>query len=211
MRRYNSKQPQKKSFIVACIVIVIAIILSTIINISLRPIIFDMAQQYAYNAVYDLINDTVSELFNDGSFDYSQFAKLSYNDLGYVTSVGYDYAQVNLLKLRCSELLTSKLTKLKAAKISVPLGTTLPDLNTQGRGLKIKLKITQASVPDIHIVSVFEECGINQTKHEIKLVISVDAMLYIASESCELNCTQEYILAQTIIVGDIPDGYVVVQ
>lgn len=210
MRRYNNKKPQKKRFIVACIVIVIAIILSIIINISLRPIIFDMAQQYASYAVYDLINDAVSELIKETDFDYNRFAKLTYNDSGYVTSVGYDYAQANYLSLSCSKLLVNKLSKLKAAKISVPLGSTLPDLNTQGRGLKIKLKITQASVPDIHIVSTFEECGINQTRHEIRLIISIDAGLYIAPQKCDFNCTQEYILAQTIIVGEIPSGYVVV-
>lgn len=211
MKRYSKNNRQKKSFLIACIVIVILIILSIIINISLRPIIFDMAKQYASYAVYDLINETVTELLENGDFDYSNFAVLTYNDDGYVTSVGYDHGQTNLLKLNCSDLLVRKLAKLKSAKFTVPIGTTIPDLNTQSKGINIRLKITQASVPSVHIVSSFEECGINQTKHEIRLVIGVDAELYIAPEKYAFSCSQEYILAQTIIVGEIPNSYVVVQ
>ncbi len=210
MRRYPKNSDNRRSFLITCILIIVLIILSVIVNISLRPIIFDMAEQAGKYAVYETINDTVAQLFSDREIDYSGFVKLVYNDGGYVSAVEYNYNAVNRLKMECSESLIHNLSELKSSKVKVPIGSIFGDINGQGRGPKLKFKISQASVPDVDIVSVFEACGINQTKHEIRLIIGASAQIYIPPEMASFSCKQEYILASTIIVGNIPEGYAVI-
>lgn len=211
MRRYPKKSNSSRNTIIALIVVILAVLLSIIINIALRPIVFDMANQAGKYAVYEAINETVTDIFSEKNIPYSQLANLIYNDLGYVSAVEYNYSSVNSIKIQCAKQLTSSLDKLRASKISVPIGSLFGDINTQGRGLKLRFRFAQKSVPDVHIVSIFESAGINQTKHEIRLIVSVDAEVYIPPEKSQFTCKQEYILASTIIVGDIPSGYAAIK
>ena len=208
MRRYAKKNKANREFFLLCLVFSVLIAVTLIINFSLRPVISDMACQFGRQNVSLVINDTVFDVLESDNFDYSSFVKLKYNSMGFVTSVEYDYKTINKLKLNCEQLLLDNLAKLGNTKVKIPLGSLFGDLNASGRGPSIKLKISQASVPEINIISTFESIGINQSRHEIRLVISTSAQLYLPPQKSELSLTQEYVLAQTIIVGDIPQGYV---
>lgn len=208
MRRYAKKSRANREFFLLCLVFSVLIAVTLIINFSLRPVISDMACQFGRQNVSLVINDTVFDVLESDNFDYNSFVKLKYNSMGFVTSVEYDYKTINKLKLNCEQLLLDNLAKLGNTKVKIPLGSLLGDLNTSGRGPSIKLKISQASVPEINIISTFESIGINQSRHEIRLVISTSAQLYLPPQKSEFSLTQEYVLAQTIIVGDIPQGYV---
>lgn len=208
MRRYAKKSRANREFFLLCLVFSVLIAVTLIINFSLRPVISDMACQVGRQNVSLMINDTVFDVLESDNFNYSSFVKLKYNSMGFVTSVEYDYKTINKLKLNCEQLLLDNLAKLGNTKVKIPLGSLFGDLNTSGRGPSIKLKISQASVPEINIISTFESIGINQSRHEIRLVISTSAQLYLPPQKSEFSLTQEYVLAQTIIVGDIPQGYV---
>ena len=208
MRRYAKKSRANREFFLLCLVFSVLIAVTLIINFSLRPVISDMACQFGRQNVSLVINDTIFEVLESDNFDYSSFVKLKYNSMGFVTSVEYDYKTINKLKLNCEQLLLDNLAKLGNTKVKIPLGSLFGDLNASGRGPSIKLKISQASVPEINIISTFESIGINQSRHEIRLVISTSAQLYLPPQKSEFSLTQEYVLAQTIIVGDIPQGYV---
>lgn len=208
MRRYAKKSRANREFFLLCLVFSVLIAVTLIINFSLRPVISDMACQFGRQNVSLVINDTVFDVLESDNFDYSSFVKLKYNSMGFVTSVEYDYKTINKLKLNCEQLLLDNLAKLGNTKVKIPLGSLFGDLNASGRGPSIKLKISQASVPEINIISTFESIGINQSRHEIRLVISTSAQLYLPPQKSEFSLTQEYVLAQTIIVGDIPQGYV---
>lgn len=208
MRRYAKKSRANREFFLLCLVFSVLIAVTLIINFSLSPVISDMACQVGRQNVSLVINDTVFDVLESDNFDYSSFVKLKYNSMGFVTSVEYDYKTINKLKLNCEQLLLDNLAKLGNTKVKIPLGSLFGDLNTSGRGPSIKLKISQASVPEINIISTFESIGINQSRHEIRLVISTSAQLYLPPQKSEFSLTQEYVLAQTIIVGDIPQGYV---
>ncbi|MBQ8623519.1 MAG: hypothetical protein IJ424_03975 [Oscillospiraceae bacterium] len=179
-----------------------------LVNISLRPVISDMASQIGRQNISLLVNETVFEVLEQDFFDYSSFVKLKYNSMGFVTSVEYDYKTINRLKLNCQELLLNNFAKLGNTKVKIPFGSLLGDLNASGKGPSIKLRLSQSAVPEINIISTFESVGINQTRHEIRLVITAYAQLYLPPKMSDFSCTQEYVLAQTIIVGDIPQGYV---
>lgn len=208
MRRYAKKNRANREFFLLCLVFSVLIAVTLIINFSLRPVISDMACQFGRQNVSLVINDTIFEVLESDNFDYSSFVKLKYNSMGFVTSVEYDYKTINKLKLNCEQLLLDNLAKLGNTKVKIPLGSLFGDLNASGRGPSIKLKISQASVPEINIISTFESIGINQSRHEIRLAINTSAQLYLPPQKSEFSLTQEYVLAQTIIVGDIPQGYV---
>ncbi len=208
MRRYKLKTSENRKFFAICTFMCILIAISIIINILLRPVIFELASQAGKQNLSSVINSSVYEAIDKNKYDYDSFVNLRYNDQGSVTSVEYDYSTINKLKLDCSGILLDKLKSLGNTKLKIPFGSLIGDLNASGRGPNIRIKITQSSVPEINIISTFESVGINQTKHEIRLVICAYGQIYLPPEKSEFSFTQEFVLAQTIIVGDIPLGYV---
>ena len=83
-----------------------------------------------------------------------------------------------------SDALGQNLEKLKSSKIKIPLGSLTGDLNLSGRGP-----------------------GISTVKNEIIVTVTVDSEIYLPPDRAEFRCTQDFVIAQTIIVGDIPSGY----
>lgn len=208
MRRYRNRTRDNRHFFAICALICVLIFLSITVNLSLRPVISELAIQVGRQNISSIINSSVYQALGENEYNYDSFVSLKYNDDGYVTSVEYDYSAVNKLKIKCNEILLDKLKNLGNTKVKVPFGSLLGDLNASGRGPNIRIKIAQASVPQINLISTFESVGINQTKHEIRLVICAYGQIYLPPEKSEFSFTQEFVLAQTIIVGNIPSGYV---
>ncbi len=208
MRRYKFYASENRKFFALSTLICILIAISLAINFSLRPVIFEFASQIGKQNLSSAINSSVYEAIDKNKYDYDSFVKLRYNEKGSVTSVEYDYSTINKLKLECNQILLDKLKSLGNTKLKIPFGSLIGDLNASGRGPNIKIKVTQSSVPEINIFSTFESVGINQTKHEIRLVIRAYGQIYLPPKKSEFSFTQEFVLAQTIIVGDIPLGYV---
>lgn len=208
LRRYRNRTRDNRHFFAICALICVLIFLSITVNLSLRPVISELAIQVGRQNISSIINSSVYQALGENEYNYDSFVSLKYNDDGYVTSVEYDYSAVNKLKIKCNEILLDKLKNLGNTKVKVPFGSLLGDLNASGRGPNIRIKIAQASVPQINLISTFESVGINQTKHEIRLVICAYGQIYLPPEKSEFSFTQEFVLAQTIIVGNIPSGYV---
>lgn len=208
MRRYRNRTRDNRQFFAICALICVLIFLSITVNLSLRPVISELAIQVGRQNISSIINSSVYQALGENEYNYDSFVSLKYNDDGYVTSVEYDYSSINKLKIKCNEILLDKLKNLGNTKVKIPFGSLLGDLNASGRGPNIRIKIAQASVPQINLISTFESVGINQTKHEIRLVICAYGQIYLPPEKSEFSFTQEFVLAQTIIVGNIPSGYV---
>lgn len=221
MRRYRNnklklpvvKLPsvfEKQSFgryLLAAMLIISAVVTAATVNSSLKPIIMKMAQQYGAVAVSNSVNSAVNDVFENASIGYSDIVKLNYSSQGFVTSVEYDTGSVNKLRSLISDRLSSDLAKLKASRIKIPIGSLSNDISLSGKGPSLKVRIVQSSVPEIAIISDFESVGINTVKHDIILRITVKSEIYLPPRREEFSFTQEYVIAQTIIVGNIPSGY----
>ncbi len=207
MRRYHRNSKEYKGFFVIAFVVICLIIITVIINLSLRPIVSDMALIRADAEISEVIIQTVNEVLDDSSFKYSDVVSLKYNSQGFVTSVKYDYENINALKLNCQQKLLDKIEKLGNTKLRIPFGSVFSELYSSGKGPCLRIKLSAASVPKIDVVSNFNTIGINQSVHEIRLIICAKTQIYLPPNVYENTSKQEFILAQTIIVGDIPEGY----
>ena len=188
----------------AALLFILAVIFEISLNISLKPVICELAESYGAPAVVEIINDSVSEFFEDNRIGYSDLARLRYNQSGFVTSIEYDSFEINRMKTACLEKLQKDLSALRSAKIKIPLGSLFNDIGASGRGPRIGVKITESAIADIEVLSTFESVGINQSRHEIRMRVSADVSAYLPPQSAKFTVSQEYVLAQTVIVGNVP-------
>ena len=54
----------------------------------------------------------------------------------------------------------------------------------------------------------FESTGINQTRHRIYIIVTTDIKLIVPLVSEEIRVTTNIPIAETIIIGDVPEQFV---
>lgn len=211
LRRYQSRFDLKRRgdrrFLAICIVLAVTIFAQVLANRKLKPITFELAKSYGSSAVLEIINDSVSEFFDGDDIGYSDLVRLKYNSSGFVTSIEYDSAEINRLKIGCLGVLNKNLSKLRSSKVPIPLGSLFGDVSLSGRGPRIKFRVSESAVPDVEVMSTFESVGMNQSRHEIRIRVTALVTVFMPPSSSDFTVTQDYVLAQTVIVGDVPAGY----
>ncbi|HIV11308.1 MAG TPA: hypothetical protein IAD28_06430 [Candidatus Faeciplasma avium] len=191
------------------VIFLLSLLLAAVIllNRTLGPVVMSMARQYGSLAVSRTVSEAVSSVFELEALEYSELVSLSYSESGMVTSAQYNTSRINRLRTTVSEELIKALEGLRASKIKLPLGSITGELLSSGKGPGIRLRIAQASYPKIELFSSFESAGINIVKNEIILRITIDSVLYLPPAKESFSLTQDFVIAQTIIVGSIPEGY----
>ncbi len=204
-RRHRTKRDNNTGAIAMLILLLVVILI--FINSALKPVIMNMAESYGKMSVAKAIDEAVKELFENEDVGYSDLVKLTFSNSGFVTAVEYNSAEINRIKLALSRSLVSSLDKLKASKIKVPIGSVTGNAYLSGRGMSLRLRIMQSSVPVIEVISSFESEGINTVLHRIIIRITVETEAYLPPRTARFTLMQDFVIAQTIIVGNIPSGY----
>ena len=141
------------------------------------------------------------------SLEYSRFITLERDNDGSVVAIVTDMAQVNML---ASELLNSVVIASEQGELDleIPLGNLLGSGFLLGRGPDIPVKVTMLTSSSTRFRNQLTEAGINQTKHQLLLELMVDVDVLLPWEIMSTQITTEVLVAETIIVGHVPDTYV---
>ena len=126
---------------------------------------------------------------------------------GIVSSIRADTVEINLLQAKLNQAVTSSLQQLGESEIGVPLGTILGLQVLAGRGPTIHFKIIPVSFVESEIVNKLESSGINQTQHQIFIHMKVNMSAIIPGYSTTTTVENDVCIAETLIVGLVPDKY----
>ena len=136
--------------------------------------------------------------------EYIHFEK---DSAGAVTAIVTDTAQVNIL---CSELLHALIDASAGDDLTVriPLGNLLGVSMLLGKGPRIPMKLTMLTSSRVSFRNALSDAGINQTKHQLLLEVEVDANVLLPWEIRSTRVKSEVLVAETIVIGHVPDTYV---
>lgn len=76
-----------------------------------------------------------------------------------------------------------------------------------GRGPGVKIRISSIGNIETDLESEFTSQGINQTLHRIYVDVSCNVKVLTPFKDIERNITNKVLLAENVIVGNIPDTY----
>jgi len=142
---------------------------------------------------------SVSSLYQDKSF-----VIVGYNNDGVVTSVETDTIEVNRFASILSESIQKEIKKREYEKIKVPLGSVTGRKLLSSFGFSIPYRIIPGGKVSVTPQSVFQDAGINQTVHKLKMNVSVKVKVLFPFISMEEKIDREIIISETVIVGDVP-------
>ncbi len=177
-------------------------------SIQLRPVVEGVAAYQTRVFAAKTINDAVlTELAREG-VDYGDMVLLSYNSSGNISSIQSNMMEINRLKAQVTKTVLETLEGMGSTSIQVPIGTLLGNEVTSGRGPMVEIKVYPTGYVQTDIFSQFTSAGINQTNHQILLGTSVQMMAVIPGYRIKCESSTSFVIAQTVIVGNIPDAYV---
>lgn len=197
---------------------VIIIILLMIFNISFwitfknveknfKPTVTALATSYSGTYTTSIINQSVKET-TDKKINYSDLCHINKNDKGEIISITTNTSAINSIKLKLSDKIIENLRKKDSQNLGIPIGNLTKTYIFSGRGPKIPIKVLTASSPKIVVESKFESAGINQTKHKISLVTTVQIQIVLPYETLTTSVSSESLICDTIIIGNVPNVYV---
>lgn len=198
---------RKTSFWILLVLLVFLLIVAYACY-QLRPLTESLTIARVDNTISRIINLAIAEEIENGEIDYDRMVYLEKDTAGNITALKTNMAEMNRLKTNILSLLDDRIYDISIDDISIPIGSLLfPDL-FYGRGPKLPVRIISCSTSSAEFRNLFSEAGINQTLHQIALDVTVTISVMLPTGSLDVDVASEVIVAETVIVGTVPDRYV---
>ena len=201
---------RKMRFRIAAILILSLICVTAFITIAavlLRPRIILITQNYAKNEVSRVVDRQVQKVMLEKFFSYDEITHITRDNSGRVTSVTSNSTLINRFTNNLDIAIGNELEKNAAITNKIHLSSLLGSEFFAGTGPKIPIRFSPVSVTSTYVTHSFEEAGINQTLHTINLSVKVDMAIIMPFAHSVVKVTSRMPIAQTLIVGVVPDGY----
>ena len=158
-----------------------------------------MATEYLNEAVRDIMG---------GQATYEDMITVRTDAQGRVTMLQANAVRMNELAAYTALQAQARLESAEAQSVSIPLGAALGIPFLSGLGPRIQVRIVPVSAVSAAFSTEFESAGINQTRHKIYLSLHTTVRLVIPSGARQVSLGGQMLIAESIIVGEVPQSYV---
>ena len=197
---------QKRTFLaIAFALALFALVL--VAAMHLKPILTSLATARVSNTVNGIVTAAVNETIYSGDVDYDSLISFEKDNEGHITAVKSNMAEFNRLQSAIIADILEKLSEVTTRELSIPLGTLTGTPLLAGRGPLISVRMQSVGSSSAHFENAFTSAGINQTKHQIYLVVDVYVSILLPGFSTMTKVSNTYAVAETVIVGLVPENY----
>ena len=152
------------------------------------------------------VNTAVTQVLQEGNYQAEDFIQLEKNSAGEVTAVRSNMTQINSLSAILLERVIG-LTENRTINVSIPAGNLTGVSLLMGRGPGIPVEILVLTSSHVEFKNNIVTAGINQTKHQISLlvIVDIDVLIPWGTESTQV-CT-EVLISDTVLLGQVPQTF----
>ena len=189
----------------------ILLALAAAVFMLLRGQYYDVAASLArtqvMNVTSDLINDAIARQIEAGEINYDRMVYFEKDLDGRITALKTNMSLVNRLKTDTLNRINDEILALDSDQIGIPMGSLiLPEL-LAGKGPRINVRVLSIRNSEADFESHFSEAGINQTLHQLTMVVRVDVAVLVLGKTETFTVQSEVVVAETVIVGTVPETY----
>lgn len=172
-----------------------------------REIMAELAQTQVKNSTSDLTNDAIAQQIADGVIQYDRIVYFEKDLDGRITALKTNIGEINRLKTDILNIINGEILALDTADIGVPLGSLFLPEFFSGKGPAIPVHILAIRNSDATFTSHFSQAGINQTLHQLVMVVNVDVSVLVLGQTSAFSINSEVVVAETVIIGDVPNTF----
>ena len=178
------------------------------IVIKVTPMVTEIAIADATDIIRDTANDAIVEIMSTGDYDYSQLVTLEKGANGEVTALVTNMKKINVLQTEVASRVLDNVERMEEdIVIKIPLGNLTDIAVLSGRGPTINVRLLTITSVDTSFSNVFTAAGINQTRHQILMNVDVEVGIILPTGTTTETVTIEVVVAETVIVGSVPETY----
>ena len=174
----------------------------------------DLSAQIAVSDASDIvtvqINNAISDIMAEQDYSGDYFVSFEKNTSGEVTAISSNMARINALSAKILHQVVGA-TENRTIEIGIPVGNLTGISLLMGRGPNIPVQIIVLTSSRVEFNNSIVTAGINQTKHQINLEVIVDIDILVPWGTENARVVTEILIADTIVVGQVPDTYLNVQ
>lgn len=174
---------------------------------QMRTILTRLATTRVSSTVNRLVSETVNDAVEKGTFQYDRMISFEKDNNGAITAVKSNMTEFNRLQAEILKDILGKVSEVSTRELSIPVGTLTGTSLLAGRGPGIKVRMQSVGSSTAVLENEFTSAGINQTKHRILLKVDVSVSILLPGFATATKVTNAITVAETIIVGDVPDSY----
>ncbi len=180
-----------------------------ILGFIIRPNIIKVCEYNSKSVTISLIDDAINERLNElgGNTEYSTLVSLRYDNEGKVSSIESNTALINRIKTDMLSEINDRLKSGSTEDVRLSMGTLSGISALNGFGPEVNMRVEPKGYADAVFLSEFTDAGINQTRHRIIMRTTVSVTAFIPFYSVECKVCGDFLIAETIIVGNIPESY----
>ena len=204
MRRWRIRRVKWVWLIGLLVIALIFLYLQVIVS----PLIVDLAKARVDNRASCIINEAIEAQMQSEDIDYDRIVSLEKDHNGNITALKTNINEVNRFKTQILSVIDSMLLDLDVNEIGIPLGSLLLPELFSGSGPKLPVRVMSVSASDAEFQNEFSEAGINQTSHRMMMVVTITMTVLTPIGAQSVTVSSEVVVAETIIVGNVPNSYV---
>ena len=187
--RYIRLTGRQKAVIWVSIILILLLAVAAVLVVRIRPIVTRLTESRTTNRVNRIVADAVSDAVASGQVDCSSLILFEKDSSGQVTALRSNMTEFNRLQSLISDTVLARLSQMTSSDLAIPLGTLTGSNLLAGRGPYIHVRTQSVGSATAKLRNALTAAGINQTKHQV------------------LQVNNELCVAETVIVGNVPDTY----
>ena len=173
----------------------------------LKPVMTSMATARVSNLVNRIVSAAVNEAVENGDIDYQNFVIFEKDETGHITALRSNVAEVNRMQGQITDEILHRLSEVATSELEIPLGTLTGSALLAGRGPSLFVRMQAVGSASAAFRNQFTAAGINQTRHQIFLDVDVYMSILLPGMKTATRVSNEIAVAETVIVGGVPDTY----
>lgn len=206
---FSCKVPRKSGFfrlLRKCFFFLLFLSFSAVLiyNLQIVPALLPLTRAQATTTVTRQLHAAIQQVAAEAGTD---LVRLSFGSDGTVVSLETDSVAIATLSAKTVAAAIASLSDKEQLPIRFPIGNLSGGALLTGRGPEITVPIIVSPEVTCEIENEFIESGINQTLHRIVAEIEVEVIALLPFCAQRIPVETEYCLAETVIVGKVPDAY----
>ena len=175
----------------------------TFADLRLKPVVINAARSRARLFASDVISRSVDAAVSESA---GNFINVIYGEDG-ISAIETNVTGISRLRADSILNIRGEISDIDRMTLDIPLGNLAGGMLLTGRGFPVRIKLVPIGDVSGEIYSEFSETGINQTLHRIYLRVRVSMNMIVASDTVRLELADDILVAETVIVGRVPDAY----
>ena len=209
----SSKMPKipKTTFILirktlkVILVLIVSILVYKAIMNYIEPVFETLCEDKVKSIATIISNQESTKIMN--KYQYEELYTIEKDEAGNVVIIKSNVAPINNMISDLTESIQNRFNEMENDEIKIPLGNLFGGYYFAGIGPSIPAKVRTSGTLDTEVKSEFIAQGINQTLHRVYVKFECYVKIITPVKNFEKKITNQVIIAEHVIVGNIPDSY----